>query len=275
MPFVAVPATHFSGEQLTTALGVCFTDYIVPFAPVVEVFIQRFTAEGMSLVDSCVWLAGDDTPAAIAIVARRGQDARLAAFAVHPRYRGKGMGKRMMSALLAALREKGVRQMWLEVIRQNPVGVALYQSLGFEVRRGLCGFVSAPQSAPEGVLQNADVLALVRRAGAETGGDLPWVLDPFSLCTLPCQAWTLGHRAYAVTSCVTTKPQLQLLWVEPRSRGRGLGREMLQVLGRQFPSLGTSVAVPESFTPLFHGAGYTTMAIQQYEMRITLRGSPP
>ncbi|MBV8045061.1 N-acetyltransferase [Pluralibacter sp.] len=274
MQFIAVPATHFSGEQLTSVLGDCFTDYIVPFAPVVDVFVQRFTAEGMSLVDSCIWLESD-TPAAIAIVARRGHDARLAAFAVHPRHRGKGVGKRMMSALLASLREKGVRQMWLEVIRQNPAGVALYQSLGFEVRRGLCGYVSAPQFVPEGILQETDVLALVRRAAAEIDGSLPWVLDPFSLCTLPCQAWTLGHQAYAVISRITAKPQLQLLWVEPRARGRGLAREMLRALGQQFPALGTSAAVPESFTPLFHGAGYTTMAIQQYEMRITLRGSPP
>ncbi len=43
----------------------------------------------MSLVDSRVWLAGDE-PAAIAIVARRGSAARLAAFALRPAWRGKG-----------------------------------------------------------------------------------------------------------------------------------------------------------------------------------------
>lgn len=68
MELTAVPATQFSSVQLTDILNACFEAYLVPVTQSVEGFVQRFSAEGMSLVDSRVWLAGDE-PAAIAIVA--------------------------------------------------------------------------------------------------------------------------------------------------------------------------------------------------------------
>ncbi|PLL42310.1 GNAT family N-acetyltransferase, partial [Klebsiella michiganensis] len=36
-----------------------------------------------------------------------------------------------------------------------------------------------------------------------------------------------------------------------------------------------SVTIPERFTPLFHAAGYTPMALKQYEMSATLSAPPP
>ena len=274
MELTAVPATQFSIEQLTTILSDCFEDYLVPVTLSVEVFVQRFSAEGLSLLDSCVWLDGD-VPAAMAVVARRGDEARLAAFAMRPAYRGKGVGRRLMGALLDALREQGVRRMWLEVIRDNHAAVALYHSLGFEVRHGLCGYLSAQTASEESsVLQEYDVLALTRRAGAELNGQLPWLMDPLTFSTLPCRALSLHQQAFAVLATLSSRPQLQFLWVEPAARGRGLGREMLMALARQFPGLGTSVTIPERFTPLFQTAGYTPGVLKQYEMSATLSALP-
>ena len=274
MELTAVPATQFSIEQLTTILSDCFEDYLVPVTLSVEVFVQRFSAEGLSLLDSCVWLDGD-VPAAMAVVARRGDEARLAAFAMRPAYRGKGVGRRLMGSLLDALREQGVRRMWLEVIRDNHAAVALYHSLGFEVRHGLCGYLSAQTASEESsVLQEYDVLALTRRAGAELNGQLPWLMDPLTFSTLPCRALSLHQQAFAVLATLSSRPQLQFLWVEPAARGRGLGREMLMALARQFPGLGTSVTIPERFTPLFQTAGYTPGVLKQYEMSATLSALP-
>ena len=268
MELTGVPATQFSIEQLTAILSDCFEDYLVPVALSVEIFVQRFGAEGLSLLDSRVWLDGD-VPAAMAVVARRGNEARLAAFAVRPAYRGKGVGRRLMIPLLSSLRAQGVRRMWLEVLRQNHAAVALYQSLGFEVRSGLCGYLSSLTGSDEPpVLQDCDVLALTRRAGAEVNGQLPWLVDPLTFSTLPCRALSLHQQTFAVLATLTNRPQLQFLWVEPSARGRGLGQEMLIALARQFPGLGTSVTVPERFTPLFQAAGYAPMALKQYEMSV-------
>ncbi|VUS46537.1 GNAT family N-acetyltransferase [Klebsiella spallanzanii] len=268
MELTAVPATQFSIEQLTVILSDCFEDYLVPVTLSVEVFVQRFSAEGLSLLDSRVWLDGD-VPAAMAVVARRGDEARLAAFGMRSGYRGKGLGRRLMTPLIASLQEQGVRRMWLEVIRENHAAMALYQSLGFEVRHGLCGYLSSQAGSDEPpILQDCDVLALTRRASAEVNGHLPWLMDPLTFSTLPCRAFTLNQQAFAVLATLTSRPQLQFLWVEPAARGRGLGREMLIALARQFPGLGTSVTIPETFTPLFKAAGYAPLALKQYEMSV-------
>ncbi|QNK06165.1 GNAT family N-acetyltransferase [Enterobacter sp. JUb54] len=271
MELIAVPATRFSIDRLAAILSDCFEDYLVPVTLSVEVFVQRFSAEGMSLLDSCVWLDGD-VPAAMAVISRRGDEARLAAFAVRPAYRGKGLGRQLMTPLMASLREQGVRQMWLEVIRDNLAAVALYQALGFTVRHGLCGFVSTqPQNESAAGLAVCDDLALIRKAGAEVNGRLPWLMDPLTFATLPCRTLTLHQQAFAVLATLNHKPQLQFLWVEPAARGRGLGREMLTTLARQYPGLSTTVTIPESFTPLFNAAGYATLTLKQYEMCVTLR----
>ncbi len=159
--------------------------------------------------------------------------------------------------------------MWLEVIRENHVAVALYQSLGFEVRHGLCGHLSS-QTVSEGpsLLQGYDVLTLMRRAGTEVNGQLPRLMDPLTFSTLPCREFTLNQQAFAVLATLTSRPQLQFLWVEPAARGRGLGREMLIAFTRQFPGLGTSVTIPETFTPLFKAAGYASLTLPQYEMSV-------
>lgn len=270
MELTAVPATQFSIEQLTAILCDCFEDYLLPITLSVEVFVQRFSAEGLSLLDSRVWLDGD-LPVAMAVVVRRGDEARLAAFAVRPAYRGKGVGRRLMMPLLDSLRGKGVRRMWLEVIRENHAALALYQSLGFEVRQGLCGYLSSLTGSEKvSVLQECGILALTRRAGAEVNGELPWLMDPITFSMLPCRAFSLHQQAFAVLATLTSRPQLQFLWVEPSARNRGLGKEMLISLARQFPGLGSSVTVPERFTPLFQAADYAPMALKQYEMSVSL-----
>lgn len=50
--------------------------------------------------------------------------------------RGRGLGRRMFSALIARCREEGLDRIWLEVLEDNAVAAALYRSLGFcEVAR--------------------------------------------------------------------------------------------------------------------------------------------
>ncbi|WP_180402390.1 GNAT family N-acetyltransferase [Klebsiella quasipneumoniae] len=266
MELTAVPATQFSSVQLTDILNACFEAYLVSVTQSVEGFVQRFSAEGMSLIDSRVWLAGDE-PAAIAIVARRGNMARLAAFALRPAWRSKGLGRKLMQELLTFLQQQEIETVSLEVIRDNHAAVALYQSLGFTRRYGLCGYLSAePLAAAPGVLQPYPILALLRRAVEESNSQLPWLMDPLTFATLPCRVVTLEQRAFAVLSTSGSRPVLQFLWVEPAARRQGLAQALLMALAQQFPGIGTSVTVPETFTPLFAAAGYAPLSLQQYEM---------
>lgn len=163
MALIAVPATGFSSEQLSTILSDCFEDYLVPVSLPVAVFVQRFGSEGLSLLDS--WrLAGWRDAGGNRHRGRRGERRDWPAFAVRPAWRGKGMGRRLMTPLMASLRKQGVRRMWLEVIRENYAAVALYQSLGFVVHHGLCGFVSTRAEDTAAVLEEGDVAPSVAQS---------------------------------------------------------------------------------------------------------------
>lgn len=59
--------------------------------------------------------------------------------AVHPEYRGMGIGRQLMQAVEDLVREKGGKRMTLEVRRTNLIAQNLYRSLGYRsagVRRG-------------------------------------------------------------------------------------------------------------------------------------------
>ena len=82
------------------------------------------------------------------------------------------------------LQQQGSRR-YSEVIRDNHAAVALYQSLGFTRRYGLCGYLSTELLAPvPGVLQLYPTLSLLRRAIEESNSQLPgcWIRLPSPLC---------------------------------------------------------------------------------------------
>lgn len=58
-------------------------------------------------------------------------EAQLANIAVHPDFRGRGLGKEMMIRLLANARSEGMEKMTLEVRTGNTAAIELYLALGF------------------------------------------------------------------------------------------------------------------------------------------------
>ena len=87
------------------------------------------------------YLAGHDPLEPSAIVAYAGlattdDEATVQTIAVHPAYQGRGLGRRLLSALVA---RAGRRQIALEVRTDNRTAITLYESFGFEcvgTRRG-------------------------------------------------------------------------------------------------------------------------------------------
>lgn len=60
-----------------------------------------------------------------------GRDGDIQTIAVAPEARGSGHGRRLMDALLDIAVDRGVTDVFLEVRADNPVAMALYESLGF------------------------------------------------------------------------------------------------------------------------------------------------
>lgn len=61
-------------------------------------------------------------------------DAEIVLIAVADSHRGKGVGKRLVAAALAYLRERGVRQCRTKTLAANTNVIAMYESLGWHVR---------------------------------------------------------------------------------------------------------------------------------------------
>lgn len=60
-------------------------------------------------------------------------EAHIATIAVHPDFRGLGIGKRLLAQSLLAAYQRGARMAYLEVRRGNIVAQSLYRQFGFVV----------------------------------------------------------------------------------------------------------------------------------------------
>lgn len=267
MSLKTVSALNFSIAELTDIFVLCFQDYFVPVSLTPEMFAARFCPEDISFADSRVWLQ-DNAPVAIALIARRTSEARLAAFAVRPEFRGKGLAKLVLPPLLSSLAQQGVVRMSLEVIKDNTSAISLYQSLGFRITQALFGFKgqATPRDSASS-LQTASVDALLRAVYSAPAQETPWLLDPLMFQVLPCRVVKDGDHAWAVIATLTETPQIRYLFVEPAFRRQGLASQLLMKINAHYPGIGTTVAVPESFMPLFSKSGYAPMAISQYDMQ--------
>jgi ribosomal protein S18 acetylase RimI-like enzyme len=74
-------------------------------------------------------------PVGIALVGTRADRGWLHDIAVAPNYRRMGLGRRMMEAVLQAMREAGMREVELDVAGMRRDAIGLYSKLGFEARR--------------------------------------------------------------------------------------------------------------------------------------------
>ncbi|MCW2485062.1 GNAT family N-acetyltransferase [Candidatus Symbiopectobacterium sp. NZEC127] len=271
-PLVCRDATHYDSHQLAAILTECFTDYVIPFTLDGPTFATRFNAEGLSLTESRIWSANNN-PVALAIMVRRGSRCRLAAFAIHPRWRRGGLGTAMLGRLLDEARQRGDSALWLEVISNNVAGIALYDRMGFTRQDTLCGFIAplpdetTNTAAP---LTRCDPVSVIGSMIAAPDNALPWMLDPLGTVALPAQAYRSGNDAYAIVATAFTKPQLRALYVTPAARRQGHARQLLQALAVLHQGISTPVAVPQALTPLFLQAGWEQHPITQLTLCHTL-----
>ncbi|MFC4222679.1 tRNA (adenosine(37)-N6)-threonylcarbamoyltransferase complex transferase subunit TsaD [Lysinibacter cavernae] len=66
------------------------------------------------------------------LCARGGGEGDIQTIAVLPDYRGRGLGRRMLATLCNEARDRGAREVFLEVRADNPTAEGLYASVGFE-----------------------------------------------------------------------------------------------------------------------------------------------
>lgn len=72
----------------------------------------------------------DEVPAGFALTRHGYEEEELLLIGVAPRFRGMGLGRRLLLESMAAARDRGARQLLLEMRRANPAEV-LYRAAGF------------------------------------------------------------------------------------------------------------------------------------------------
>lgn len=70
--------------------------------------------------------------------------------AVHPRYRMRGIGRRLVDSCLAVLAEKGIRKCHIFIFHSNSDGIAFWKSMGWTPRSDI-GVISKTIDPPERV----------------------------------------------------------------------------------------------------------------------------
>ena len=75
-------------------------------------------------------LSPEQTVQGFLIVRTTGDEAEILTLAVHPSHRRNGLGRALLAAAIASLREAGSKRLFFEVDEANAPARGLYQSLG-------------------------------------------------------------------------------------------------------------------------------------------------
>jgi ribosomal protein S18 acetylase RimI-like enzyme len=218
-------------------------------------------------------------PVAVVLVARRGWTSRIAAMAVAPEARGRGLGKLIMQDAIDEAVERADRSVLLEVFEHNAPAVKLYEGLGFRPARRLVGYRHDPGGETPGdaeTLFEQDPLAFARVVAREGDPGLPWMLAAETLAgaVSPARAFHLDHRAYALIGDPEENVIPLVAFVVPRAyRRTGWGTRLMRALFARYPDRAWSIPqiVPEELAPTFFGrCGWTLMDTNQLEMVLDL-----
>ena len=238
-------------------------------------FERRFRPEGLDTVSSVLLKSGDNF-AAICLVARQGWTSRVAAMAIAPEYRRKGVGQYLMNKVIDDARARGDQRLLLEVIEQNPPAIALYESVGMTKTRRLVGYRREPSEGVASELERIDPSVVIRNQAVECSEDLPWDFKPETL-TLKLgflKGFRLNDEAFALLSDPPgERVIIWTLFTRKGARRSGLGRQLIEAVAALYPTraIVTSVALPDDHELEFLSAtGFTEIPISQFEMAIDL-----
>jgi GNAT superfamily N-acetyltransferase len=122
-----VAASSLADERLLEIFNRVYSDYFVHVAldhPAWRAMLSRFD---LDLEASRVARDGSG----IALLGLRGPRGWVGGMGVDPEARRRGAGRALMAALIEQARARAVSRLGLEVLEQNALAIALYESLGF------------------------------------------------------------------------------------------------------------------------------------------------
>jgi len=272
------PVAECTAAQVAEALTRSFEGYVMPVNVSARGYEQRFRPEHVDPFASYVYFR-KTRPVGVVLVARRGWTSRIAAMAVAPEARGKGLGKRIMQGVIGEAVSRGDQSVLLEVFEHNTPAVNLYEGLGFEPLRRLVGYRRDPDRAAsdaEDTPSELDPLDFARVVAREGEPGLPWMLAAESLsgAVSPARAFHLEYCAYALIGDPDANAISLTALVVPRAHRRnGWATRLMRSLYTEYPDRAWSMPqiVPEDLAPeFFVRSGWELLDTNQLEMILDL-----
>jgi GNAT superfamily N-acetyltransferase len=262
----------FGLAPATEAFTRGFADYLVPIQSSPAILLGMARQDSVDLAASRVCVA-DGAAVGGALIARRGWTCRLAGMAIAPEARRRGIGKTMMTQLLAEARARGERAMVLEVIEQNAPAVRLYEGCGFAKVRRLIGAAGPAPAEPgeEVALEEIDPREVARAVDAHGLPELPWQLSAETLAQLgpPFRAYRGGPSWVVISNPAVSPVGLRAVVTEPSARGQGRAAALVRAVMARHPAKEwrASAVFPEEMAPLFAELGLARTPLTQWQMR--------
>jgi ribosomal protein S18 acetylase RimI-like enzyme len=197
------PSSTVAFAELVELFNRGYEGYVIPFC--LDEAILRFMVDtyDLDLDASRVAFDGDDA-VGLGNLGLRGQDAWIGGVGVALQARRQGIGERLMHALHEQARERGVRNVWLEVIDANESAYELYLKLGYRVTRELevWSLAAEPVSSPSREVPAEEAHRRVRELRRERE---PWQRADGTLANLDDLRGLVtddGAAVFRVTSAV-------------------------------------------------------------------------
>ena len=128
------PAGSLDLERLAGLFTAAYEDYLLPFAVDARQLRTMVDAFDLDLEASRVAFR-DGEPVGLANLAIRGERGWIGGVGVVAAARRQGLGEVLMRAVHDQARERGLREVWLEVMVANERAVPLYEKLGYTTTR--------------------------------------------------------------------------------------------------------------------------------------------
>lgn len=198
-----VSAASVSLEAYAAAITNAFEGYPVEINFTAPMLARRVRFEQQDLESSLVAFEGGAAVGAAGLAVRGGRG-WVSGFGVVPAWRRRGLGRRLMSALLERARECGLRQLSLEVLAGNAAARSLYEGAGMRVTRDLLILErpadhAAPRAAPPREAPAEELLEHFWRLHPEPPA---WQRELSSLLAADLRGFYVGERrrprAYAL-----------------------------------------------------------------------------
>ena len=279
-----IPANHFTFQELTDIYNDTRADYVVPM-PMNEAKLREYVNNyDIDLTRSVVAKSAAGA-LGLAMLGVRGETTWITRLGITPKGRRKGVGRRLMIALIDYSRRLKAEKIILEVIKANKPARALFESLNFQTLRELLVIrrpptpVNAPSVDQPGInlLGHEETVALLQQRI-----DTPsWVtanesmVNAGNLSTLVADLPNIGRGWLAYQNSTF---QLSRLVIDTEAEASlEAATTLLQNLHQRFPLKDTVVenlAADDRHWPVFEALGYLTSFIRvEMELDLTVESN--